>query len=525
VLVLLVDEAEKVSVAVRDLDALEVRRVPGAEGVRGAFWSPDGREIAFFADGKLRRVGAEGGPVLTVCGSGSAFNGAWGPDGTILFEGEWGGPIVAVPASGGTPRPVTALDRAAGDVANAHPAFLPDGRHFVYVAPNLDQAKTSIVLASLDSNETRRLFHADSSAVFAPPGYLLFGRDDAVFAWRFDPRRLTLAGDPVPAFQKVHWLSADALLGLSAARDRVAYLSWSLRRQLVWVDRSGRALGTLGGVGGYTDVRISPDGRSVAVAARDLSAGRNLDIWVLDVARGTESRLTADRNDEFNPAWFPDGERLVYVSDRLGAYDLYERPAGGGPETLLVRSARDKLRPTVLPDGRRLLADTPEGGPHARVLIDLGAGGSVLSLSAGARFSEEHPEISPDGRWTAFDSDESGEREVYVQPLPRGPMRQVSIGGGQMPVWGRSGLELFYAGRDGILRSVALRLNGSVEIGQPQTLFPLELEVSGELPFHVRPFDVSPDGQRFLVIRRAPDAEPDETIVVTNWTSVLGRVR
>ncbi len=524
VLVLLVDQAEKVSIAVRDLDALGMRQISGAENVRGGFWSPDGREIGFFADGKLSRVGAEGGPVQTVCESGSAFNGAWGPDGTILFVAEWGGPIVAVPAAGGAPRPVTTLDRSWGDVAHAHPAFLPDGRHFVFVAPNLDLAKTSVVLASLDSKETRRLFHADSSAVFASPGYLLFGRDDAVFAWRFDPRRLELVGDPAPAFEHVHWLSSDLLLGLSAARDRVAYLSWSLRRELVWVDRAGRTLGTLGGVGAYTDVRLSPDGRSVAVAARDPSRGRNLDLWVLDAARGTGTRITADRNDEFNPAWFPDGQRLVYVSDRLGVYDLYSRAVGGGAETLLVRSQRDKLRPTVLPDGRHLLADNPVGGLHARVLIDLAAGGSSRPLSSGSRFSEEHPELSPDGRWTAFDSNESGRREVYVQPLDGGPERQVSIEGGQLPVWSRSGSELFFVGRDGNLKSVPVHLaGGRVAIGEPQSLFPLQLGVDGELPFDVRPYDVSPDGQRFLVIRRAAGADPDGAVVVTNWTAVLRR--
>jgi serine/threonine protein kinase/Tol biopolymer transport system component len=526
ILFLLRDEGGRNSIAVRALDSLETRRLPGTEDARGGFWSPDGREIAFFSEGKLKRMSAEGGPVQTICESGGAFWGAWSRQGTILFEKEFGTPIVAVSAAGGTPRPVTALDPARGELAHFHPAFLPDGRHFVFVVPNLDPEKTSVMLASLDSKDVRRLFHADSSAVFADPGYLLFARDDAVFAWRFDLRSLELVGDPAPAFEQVHFGTEDNLLSASAAGNRVAYLSWFGRRRLVWVDRKGRDLGGLGEIRGYTDVRISPDGQKVAVALRDLSHGRNLDVWVLDTSRGTGSRITAERTDEFDPAWFPDGERLAYVSSHSGFYDLYERPANGGAEKILVRTKQDKILPTVSPDGRHLLMDIPEGGNYARILTSLSEPGDSLRLSGDTRSSEEHPEISPDGRWTAFDSSESGQREVYVQPLPTGPKRQVSIGGGQMPVWNRNGSEVFYAARDGMLMSAAMRLAaGRLEIKEPQSLFLLQLEISGDLPWLHHPYDVSPDGQRFLVIRRAPDTEADGAVVVTNWTALLKRTR
>jgi len=526
ILFLLQDEGGKISIAVRSLDSLEMRRLPGAEDPRGVFWSPDGREIAFFSEGRLRRIGADGGPVQTICESGGAFSGAWNRQGTILFTKEFGAPIVAVPATGGTPQPVTALDATRGEVAHFHPAFLPDGRHFLFVARNIDPEKTSIMLASLDSKDVRRLFHADSAAVFADPGYLLFARDNALFAWRFDPRSLKLAGEPAPALEQVRYATEDNALAVSAAGNRVAYLSWFMRRRLVWVDRKGRDLGPLGEIGGYVDVRISPDGGKVAAALRDPSHGQNLDVWVLDASRGTGSRITAERTDEFDPAWFPDGERLVYVSDHAGFYDIYERPASGGAEKILVRTKQDKVLPTVSPDGRHLLMSSPEGGNYTRVLTPLSERGDFLRLSADSRFSEEHPEISPDGRWTAFDSPESGQREVYVQPLPGGPKRQVSIGGGQMPVWNRDGSELFYAARDGMLMSVALRpAGGRLEIAEPQPLFLLRLGVSGEIQFHRHPYDVSPDGQRFLVIRRAPDTEADGAVVVTNWTAALRKTR
>ncbi len=526
ILLLLRDEGGKNSLAVRSLDSLDLRRLPGTEDARGGFWSPDGREIAYFSEGKLKRVALDGGPARTVSESGAAFCGAWSREGTILFEREFGDPLFAVPASGGAPRPVTVLDASAGEVAHSIPAFLPDGRHFVYLARNIDVEKSAIVLASLDSKDSRRLFPAQSNAVFAEPGYLLFGRDDAVLAWRFDPRTLQLLGEPAPALEHVHLGSEDCLLGLSAAGSRMVYLAWDLRRRLVWVDRKGREVGFLGETGGYADVRISPDGRKVAVAKRDPSHGRNLDVWVLDSSRGTGVRITSERSDEFDPAWFPDGARLVYVSDRYGFYDLFERPASGGPEKVLIRSKKDKLLPTLGPDGRHLLVSVPEKGNFARVVLSLSDPADSSKLSGDPRFSEEHSVISPDGRWTTFESRESGEREVYVQPFSGGPKRQVSVGGGQMPVWNRNGSELFYAARNGVLMSVSLHVSsGSAEPGEPQPLFLLQAGIDGELPWNRHPYDVSPDGQRFLVIRRAPGVESDGLVVVTNWTAVLGRAR
>ncbi len=526
VLFMIQDDAGRNLIAVRSLDSLEMRRLPGTEDARGMFWSPDGREIAFFSEGKLKRMGAEGGPVQIVCESGAAFSGDWGRQGTILFVKEFSAPVVAVPAGGGAPAPVTALDTAHGELTHAHPHFLPDGRHFVFVASNLDPEKTSVMLASLDSKEVRPLFHADSSAIFTDPGYLLFGRDSALFAWRFDPRSLKLVGEPAPAFEHVRCLREDNFVADSAAGKRLVYLTWFARRSLVWVDRKGRELGTLGEIGGYTDVRISPDGEKVAVARRDPAHGQNQDVWVMDAARGTGARITSEPTEEFDPAWFPDGERLVYVSDRVGFYDLYERPASGGDEKVLARTKQDKVLPSVSPDGSRLLIASREGGNFVRSLLPLSGHDDAVRLSGASRFSEQHPAFSADGRWTAFDSDESGQREVYVQPLPEGPKRQVSIGGGQMPVWNRDGSELFYAARSGMLMSVGLRLSaGRPEIAEPQPLFLLQLGTSGEIVWHRHPYDVSPDGQRFLVIRRAPDAEPDSAVVVTNWTAALGRNR
>ncbi len=520
-LLVLRDDGGKNRLAIRSLDSLDVRILPVTEDTRGAFWSPDGREVGFFSEGKLKRISADGGPARAICESGGGVWGAWSPSGTILFARQFGGRLYAVPAAGGTLTPATNLDAAVDEVHQNQPWFLPDGRHFVYFWANKDFSKKGIRLGSLDSKETRPLFDSDSCAVWAD-GYLIFARDDAVLAWRFDPKTLRLVGEPFPAFESVHWANGDNFLSLSGAANRVAYVSWALRRQLQWVDRKGRELGALGGVAGYADLRISPDGRKVAVAVRGTAHGGNADIWVLGTARGTPERITSEPTDDFNPAWFPDGQKLAYASDRFGWYNLFERPVSGGPEKLLVRTDADKLYPSILPDGRHVLANTIEMPRYIRTIFSLDDPRDVTRLGGDSPFSEEHPALSADGKWTAFDSLESGQREVFVQPLAGGAKRQVSVGGGQMPVWNRNGRELFYAARNGTLMSVALRPDGGrLEAGEPQPLFPLQFDLSGELPWHLLPYDVTPDGQRFLVVRRAPGVEPDGVVVVTNWTAAL----
>jgi Tol biopolymer transport system component len=213
---------------------------------------------------------------------------------------------------------------------------------------------------------------------------------------------------------------------------------------------------------------------------------------------------------------------LAYVSDHAGFYDLYERPSSGGPEKTLVKTKHDKIVPTLSPDGKSILYASSEGANYVRRLTPLSGGGDSVRLSENAGFSEEHPAISPDGRWCAFDSNESGKRDVYVQPLAGGPKRRVSIGGGQTPAWKGDGSELFYATQDETLMAASIRVSGDrLEVGDPQPLFPLRLGTAGEVQFSRHPYDVSSDGQRILVVRRAPEAEPAGAVVITNWTAML----
>ncbi len=526
VLFLLEDPGGGTSIWVRALDALGARRLPGSENAHSPFWSPDGREIAFFSEGRLRRMGAEGGPARTVCDVGGwGLGGSWSHQGTILFMPEFGLGIVAVPATGGVPRPVTVLDTAHGDSAHFFPEFLPDGRHFLFLSRNLDPERSEVRVGSLDAKEVLPLCHAHSAATYAASGHLLFARDNAVFAWRFDADRLRLQGEPTPVFEDVRYGTENFRLTLTTAGDRVAYRRWSLQRRLVWVDRKGRELGTVGEVRGYEDVRLSPDGRRLAVTVRDPAHGQNLDVWVLDAARGTGTRVTTEPTDEFNPAWFPDGERLVYVSDHAGFYGLFERPASGGPERVVLVDRHDVILPSVSADGRFLLGQTLFKATSRRLLLPLSGAGEARRLGGGGTFFEGQPQVSPDGRWCAFVSNLSGQREVYVEPLPEGPRVQISVGGGDLPVWRRDGREVFYVAKDGVLASVAVRLDaGRPEVGEPQPLFPIRYVASNPEPAQ-RPYDVAPDGERFVVIRPVPDVEPDDAVVVMNWTEALRGAR
>jgi len=527
ILATLNDSSERSVLWVRALDGLAMKPLPGTEGARAPFWSPDGREVAFHVGGKLKRMSAEGGPLQTICESGSGFGGAWSRDGSILFTAEFGTPILVVPASGGMPRPVTTLDVAAGETAHFYPSFLPDGRHFVFVARHLDPEKTEVKVGSLDDGTSRPLLRADSAALYVAPGYLLYAKDNVVLARAFDASRLRLLGDAAPAFEGARYATEDNRLVVSAAAGRLAYLPWPQRRRLAWVDRRGKEAGTVGDVAAYEDVNLSADGRRVAVSRRDPDHGQNLDLWVLDVGRGVATRVTSERSDEFSPVWFPDGERLAFVSDRGGSgfYDLYEASASGGPARPLLSSTHDKTQPSISRDGRHLLFAVAENGRYGLEEMSLGAGGGPRRLDAGTRFNEGHPEASPSGRWVAFNSDESGSSEVYLEPFEGGGKRQVSVGGGHSAIWRPDGKELFYVSRDGTLMAVSIRETGAagLEVGEPQPLFALQVGSDPSLSFFRRPYDVAPDGERFLVIRRAVDAEPESAVVVLNWLEALAR--
>jgi Tol biopolymer transport system component len=506
---------------VRRLDSLDARRLEGTRASNGLIWSPDGRSIAFFQDGRLRRVDAEGGAIQTICESGSGFGGSWSQNGRIVFASDFGDGLKVVSASGGATSPATVLDTTRGDANHAYPAFLPDGTHFVFVARNVDPEKTVIALGDLSSRETRPLFRSDSAAVWGPPGYLFFAREGVLFAQPFDPRRLQVVGEPKSFARNVRFSTDSNGIALSASGNVLAYGLWQHEHRLAWVDRKGREQGTLGQVADYEGVEVSPDGQRVAASIRDPSRGQNLDVWVLDVARGNATRVTTERSDEFNPVWTPDGEKLFYVSDRHGYYDVYSRPASGGPEEVVLQTKWDKQITDLTRDGSSLLFHGhPSGHGEDLWLAPLAGSKEPKPLTRTPEFAELSARTSPDGRWMAFTSNESGHNEIYVQAFPSGQKKLASEGGGAHPVWRRDGKELFYVAIDGRLTAVSVSIRGgALELGVPQPLF--ELRAAGTTLFAERQYDVGPDGERFLVVRRVGEERSDPLVVDVNWASRL----
>jgi Tol biopolymer transport system component len=503
---------------VQALDSLAARRLDGTDGAGFPFWAPDGRAIGFFQGGRLRRIDAEGGTIQTVCeNAGSGFGASWGTDGQIVFGADFGAPLWRVPASGGTREPATGLDRARGDAAHLFPSFLPDGRHFVFAARNIDPGKSVVVLADLDSKATRVLWRADSSAVWARAGYLLFAREGTLFAQRFDPRRLAPAGEPAPVTDNIRFFTYSSFVQVSAGGDLLVYGLWRHGRRLVWVNRKGSELGTLGQVADYEDVRISPSGDRVAGSIRNPARGWNVDVWMLDVGRAIASRVTTESSDEFAPAWSPDGQRVFYTSDRAGFYDVYARPSSGGAEEVALQTNWDKLANDVTPDGRGLIfGGSPSGHDEDVWLLPLSSDRRPKALVETRGFVELSARLSPDGRWLAFASDEPGRREIFVAPFPSGPKRPVSSSGGSTPVWSRDGKELYYVAGDGKLTAVAVQAGPSgLAFGPPEPLF--ELGAAGMSGFDPRPYDVGPDG-RFLVVREVGEEPSAPVVVDVHWT-------
>ncbi len=508
------------SIWVRRLGELQARRLEGTEVARFPFWSPDSRTIAFFQGTKLRRIDAEGGTIQSICEAGSGFGGSWSTTGTILFSPTFGTGLSSVPAAGGTPRAVTTLDAARGDSTHGFPAFLPDGRHFVFAARNIDAEKTALMVGSLDSKETRFLGYSDSAAAWSPMGYLLFSREGALFAQRFEPRRLELQGEPEPVVRDVRFYTDTNAPLWSAAGSTLVYGLWSHDRSLVWVDRKGSVLGRLGPPADYDGIAISPDGRRVATSIRDAARGQNLDVWVLDAERGTATRISSERSDEFHPVWLPDGETVLYVSDRAGPYDLYRRPSGGGAEAPVLRTKWDKILSGASPDGSSVVfVGSPSQQNEDVWMAPLAGSDPPRALVETSRFTESGARFSPDGKWLAFASTESGRVEVYVSASSGGTKRLVSADGGSSPVWRRDGRELFYIASDGRLNAVSVAPSPAGPVtGTPQPLF--ELKPPATNAFSPEIYDVSPDGQRFLVVRENSDEKPG-LIVSLLWTSRL----
>jgi eukaryotic-like serine/threonine-protein kinase len=519
------DSSGKSQLFVRTLASSSIQALPGTDGPTFPFWSPDGRFIGFFADGKLKKIDASGGPPQTLCDAPVSRGGTWNADGTILFSPVPDGAIHRVSAAGGQSTAVTRRDPARGETTHRWPFFLPDGRHFLYLvatfASNAEQERMGIYVGSLEKGEEKFLFRANSSVAYAPPGYLLFYREGTVLAQRFDVKSLQLSGDPFPVAEDVHFFPQTFFAPFSVSQNQV--LVYQTRAaagglsQLVWFDRSGKPLGTLGSSAFQANPRISPDGKRVALDVTDPRTG-NIDVWIYETIGTIATRFTSHIAIDACPVWSPNGDRIAFMSFRGGHADVYVKSAGGERNEEPVFLSQSAKYPTDWSrDGKYVLYRALDPKSNTELwIVPIGSGEKPKPFLRAA-FDVTDGQFSPDGRWVAYDSNESGRVEIHVAPFPGpGGSWRISTTGGSQPRWRADGRELFYIAPDGKLMTVAVKSGPTFEAEPPKPLFstrPREPAYAGDL-FN---YDVSADGQRFLVNNEIGQTAAPALDAVVNW--------
>jgi Tol biopolymer transport system component len=511
---------------IRSLDGLSAQPLAGTEGGLAPFWSPDSRFIGFVAEGRLKKIDASGGPVMTLTAAADPIPGTWSEDDVILFSAAnsftSGGPILRVSAAGGTPVPATTVDSKAGET-HTYPRFLPDGRHFLFLVGS--QQSSATYVARLDSSERTKLLDGFANVEYAN-GHLLFVRNGSLMAQPFDAGRRSLSGEAVPiADQIVTGVGRQTAVGVfAAARSGVIAYQATVstgESQLLWFDRAGKQVGALGERAPFgSEITLSPDGTRAAVVV--LQAGSNFDVWLFDVMRGLRTKFTFEQAVEHNPVWSPDSSHIAFASNRTGVYDLYEKAADlSGSEEMLLTDSSNKYPETFSPDGRFLIYwnFTPTSATTTNDLW-------VLPLSGDHKpypltqtpFTEYRAQFSPDGHWVAYASNESGRFEVYAVAFPGpGGKRQVSTAGGSDPRWRGDGRELFYVTDSNTLMAAPVKSTADrLDVGEVRPLFDVK-------PPNGRAFyDVTRDGQRFLV-NTSGEAPVMPLAIVVNWPALVGK--
>jgi Tol biopolymer transport system component len=506
----------KTALWVRPTNALEARALPGTAGAMFPFWSPDSHSLGFFADSKLKTIDLSGGSTQVICEAVLGRGAAWGPGDVILFSAGPISPLMRVSASGGTPAPMTTID-AAQHTSHRWPFFLPDGKHFLYLALNHDPTKVAndtLFYASLDGRENRPLFRSLSNAIYAD-GYLLFGRGEQLMAQPFDPASGELSGGPQTVVTGVMNDASTWHMDASASADGLLIFASGASGdvQLVWMDRSTKQISAIADK--LTDLQsavISPQGDRVAL---QINASET-DIWVLDLARGVRTRLTFGPVANTAPVWSPDGMWVVYESPRDGHFNLYRKHSdGSGAEELVISDERQILPSDWSRDGKLLIYSRPTSasGP-VRQTWSLPLEGDRKASLAVERGG--NAKLSPDGRWLAYQSGESGVAQVYVVAFGGGQGKwQVSANGGGMPRWSKDGKELYYLDPAYSLFAVPIQAAGSaLQFGAPQTL------VNNWTVLGTFFYDVSPDGKKIL-LDRVPQQVSQSMTAVTNFTAGL----
>jgi Tol biopolymer transport system component len=506
---------------VRSLDDLTVRPIRGTEGGYFPFWSPDGKYLGFYANGKLKKVAISGGAPQTLCDA-EVPGATWGRSGVILFTTPT--QLSRVPEDGGTPKLAAAPDRARHELYYRLPQFLPDGHHFLFLIRSTSSGpggdpEFSIAIGSLDSKEVKRLSPTSSSAFYSPPGYLLYMDQATLMARPFDTSRLQFTGKAVPVTENVKlagWYGYGFFAVSQAGELAYQPGTNTALGQMVWLNRKGEKLGTVGEPGIYANPALSPDGTKLAV---DRRVEGKLDIWTYDLKRGTASRLTFNADDDLNPVWSADGSRIFFTSTRQDQRDLYQKASNGVGKTEPVFASRQQSKSLndLSPDGRYAIYDTDGSSPELWVLPLFGERKPFAFVQGKIR--AQQAQISPDGRFVAYTSQETGSDEIYVQTFPQHLGKwQISTNSGQEPMWRQDGKELFYFANRGTMMAVDVSTDsGKFQAGVPHELFEVSPIRLGWRNHYV----VSPDGQRFLMLVPAGEAKPEPITVVVNWPALL----
>jgi Tol biopolymer transport system component len=502
------------------------RILSDTEGATYPFWSPDGRTVAFFADGKLKKLDITGGSVQTLCDAPSGRGGTWNKDGVIVFTPEAtlgpGRGLYRVSASGGTPVRISDPDTSRGEQSHRWPVFLPDGRHYLYMAANFTGQKgvNAIFVGSLDSNEKHFVIEASANVAYAAPGYLLFPREKTLLAQRFNATRFVLSGEPTTILPNLQYQPQVRRAVFAVSNDGllVAQTGGGIAlSQPLWFDRKGKELGIAGRSDVYGNLFLAPNGRAVAIDKADM-ASLNTDVWTYELQRESAKRLTFDPAFDVVPVWSPDGSQLVFASNRQLNVDLYLKNSDGAQEERsIVHDEFNKLPNSWSADGKYILY-TRGADLWFLTLPELKSRPFLKAVSI-----LRNGQFSPDGKWVAYASNETGKWEIYVTSFPdaRGKW-QISTGGGEQPRWRGDGKELFFLSSVSKIMAAPVTTGANFDSGPAVALF----QATPRQPVSTNDqfvYDVSRDGQRFLFLTQVKEAESSPMSIVLNWTAMLNK--
>jgi eukaryotic-like serine/threonine-protein kinase len=516
------DSARRNVLWIYELGSNDAKSLAGTEGASYPFWSADGRSLAFFADAKLKKLEVSGGPVQTICDAPSGRGGTWNKDGVIIFTPSTVAGLYRVPASGGTPTRIANWDKNRGEDSLRWPVFLPDGKHYLYLAANFSGLKgvSAIFVGSLDSDEKHFVVESTANAAYAAPGYLLFYRDKTLLAQPFDLKHFALTGEATTILPEIQFLP-QVKRAVFAVSDHGLLVAQSgteaALSQLTWFDRKGNAVGAVGKPDVYGNVFLAPNGKSVAVDKTDMGS-LNTDIWTYELQHDSAKRLTFDPAIDAAPIWNPDATQFAFASNRQILFGMYVKDSDGAhDEKSILHDDVPDFPSDWSRDGKYIL--------YYR-FTDLWFAtfpGLKSSLFLKAPSTLRNAQFSPDGKWVAYASNESGKWEIYVTSFPDARGRwQISSGGGEQPRWRGDGRELFYLSSDAKMMAAPVTTGAHFDAGTPVVLFQTTPR-QPILVYDLFVYDVARDGQRFLINTQMKQAESAPMSVILNWPAKLDK--